>query len=100
MKKLVSMILILVMALMSIPALAETEAYGGIEGTIYWIGKMYEGDGWMAITDGAKLAAEEMGLDVSFTYPEGGELDVAGRPDQLGRERHQQWRGGHLCGPQ
>ncbi len=79
MKKLVSMILILVMALMSIPALAETEAYGGIEGTIYWIGKMYEGDGWMAITDGAKLAAEEMGLDVSFTYPEGGELDVAGQ---------------------
>lgn len=78
MKKLVSLVLVLVLALcVSLPSLAE--AYGGVEGTIYWIGKMYEGDGWMAITDGAKLAAEEMNLDVNFTYPEGGELDLAGQ---------------------
>lgn len=78
MKKLVSLILVLVLALCaSLPSLAE--AYGNIDGTIYWIGKMYEGDGWMAITDGAKLAAEEMNLDVNFTYPEGGELDLAGQ---------------------
>ena len=78
MKKLVSLVLVLVLSLcVALPSLAE--AYGGIEGTIYWIGKMYEGDGWMAITDGAKLAAKEMNLDVNFTYPEGGELDLAGQ---------------------
>lgn len=81
MKKLVSALLVLVLALcVVLPSLAEeTQAYGGITGQIHWIGKMYEGDGWMAITDGAKLAAEEMGLDVVFTYPEGGETDLAGQ---------------------
>ena len=78
MKKLISLALILVLTLcVALPSLAEP--YGGIEGTIYWIGKMYEGDGWMAITDGTKLAAKEMNLGVNFTYPEGGELDLAGQ---------------------
>lgn len=81
MKKLVSALLVLVLALcVVLPSLAEeTQAYGGITGEIHWIGKMYEGDGWMAITDGARLAAEEMGLNVVFTYPEGGETDLAGQ---------------------
>lgn len=77
MKKLLSLVLILVLAL-SASCFAET-AYSNLEGEIYWIGKMYEGDGWISITDGAKLAAEEMGVKANFTYPEGGEVDVAGQ---------------------
>ena len=43
MKKLVCILLVSVLALgLALPSLAE--AYGGIEGTIYWVGKMYEGD--------------------------------------------------------
>ncbi|MEG1515606.1 MAG: sugar ABC transporter substrate-binding protein [Clostridia bacterium] len=81
MKKLVTLILALVLAFsFSAVGFAET-AYSNIEGEIYWIGKMYEGDGWIGITDGAKLAAKEMGVKANFTYPEGGEMDVSGQID-------------------
>lgn len=78
MKKLVALGLGMVMVCgMCMTASAET-AYSDIDGTIYWIGKMYEGDGWITMNEAAKLAGEELEVEVITQTPEGGETDVAG----------------------
>lgn len=77
-KKLVSLALAATMAAAcGITAAAET-AYSDIDGTIYWIGKMYEGDGWITMNKAAALAGEELGVEVITQTPEGGETDVPG----------------------
>lgn len=79
MKKLLSLVLVLALVVaFSGIGVAET-AYSGIEGEIFWIGKMYDAEVWQAITDGAKLAGDELGVKWNATYPEGGEVDVAGQ---------------------
>lgn len=77
MKKLMALALALMMMLGTV-AFADS-SYSDIDGTIYWIGKMYEGQGWTTITDAAKLAAKDLGIDVVVTYPEKGEIDVQGQ---------------------
>lgn len=77
MKKLISLVLVALLTVVGIAAVAET-AYSDIEGTIYWIGKMYEGDGWITMNKAAQLAGEELGVKVITQTPEGGETDVAG----------------------
>ena len=74
MKKVLGLFLVLTM-LLSMTCFADS-SYSDIEGTIYWIGKMYEGQGWTTITDSAKLAAADLGIDVVVTYPESGEIGV------------------------
>lgn len=77
MKKLLILVLVFVLCASSV-GFAET-AYSNLEGEIFWIGKMYDAENWIAITDGAKLAGEELGVKFNCTYPEGGEVDVAGQ---------------------
>lgn len=78
MKKLIGLALVLATVAGSVPVNAAETAYSDIDGTIYWIGKMYEGDGWITMNEAALLAGEELGVEVITQTPEGGETDVAG----------------------
>ena len=77
MKRILALVLVAMMVVLGGTSLAET-AYSDIEGTIYLIGKMYEGDGWITMNKAAALAGEELGVNVITQTPEGGETDVAG----------------------
>lgn len=78
MKKVISLLFVLLMMFSTVAYGAET-AYSDIEGTVYWIGKMYEGDGWITMNMAAALAGEELGIDVITQTPTGGESDIAGQ---------------------
>ena len=80
MKKAISVLLMMLMLLSTAAFGAMAEgAYSDIEGTIYWIGKMYERDGWITMNMAAALAGEELGIDVITQTPTGGEADIAGQ---------------------